>query len=114
MGIRIRSLKPSEDEIQGQIVQGLRALCFTVLVTTVRPKRCPQCQRWGKEGSGATKGIPDLFFSRQEWGNRLYGAEIKSATGRLRPEQKVLADRGMTFVWRSLEDALETLKKLSD
>lgn len=111
MACRIKHLKPTEESIQRVIVEGLTALGFTVLVTSRRVKRCPHCGNWQRGDDGATKGIPDLYFTRREWGNKWIGAEIKSATGRLRPEQKVLAGEGLVFVWRSWEDALEAVRQ---
>ncbi len=96
---------PREDEIQKQIVQGLSALGFLVLVTSRRVKRCRHCGNWQSGKDGAARGIPDLLVSRQGW-RQWVGAEIKSATGRLRPEQQELHERGLTLVWRSWEDAL--------
>ena len=116
MPARLKRLTASEEEVQRGIVTALTALGYLVLVTSRRPKRCWNCGQWGKSGTGdgVSKGLPDLFFSRREWRNRWYGAEIKSATGRLRPEQKILAESGMVFVWRSIDDALKTLQNLSN
>lgn len=107
MRAKLKSLlpPPREDEIQRQIVQGLSALGFLVLVTSRRVKRCRHCGNWGRGDDGATRGIPDLLISRPGW-KRWLGAEIKSATGKLRPEQQDLHERGLTVVWRSWEDAL--------
>lgn len=106
MACRIKHLKLTENEIQRQIVQGLTALGYVVLVTSRRVKRCRTCGNWQRGDDGATKGIPDLMVWRNGW-DGWYGLEVKSPTGKVRPEQADLVHRGTPVVIvRSWEEAL--------
>jgi hypothetical protein len=54
---------------------------------------------------GTSKGIPDLLVWRVGW-HGFVGLEVKTPTGRVRPEQRALADAGALVIVRSLDDAL--------
>lgn len=91
----------TEREIQDGIRSALRKLGYTVLSTSGvgRAKHARNNQ---------DKGVPDLLVSKDGWGVWI-GLEVKAPKGALKPEQKDLADRGMVFVVRSLDDALAVL-----
>lgn len=109
--MRFRSLNKLESDVEAEVVGGLRLLGYTVLVTSRRVKLCPHCGGRQRGDDGASRGIPDLIVSHPSWGRGVWlGAELKSPTGRLRPEQRELADAGRIVVWRSLEDALVTIQ----
>jgi len=59
------------------------------------------------------KGCPDVLGQLKD--GRLLGVEVKSPTGRLRPEQAVFLDRvraagGVAFMARDLRDVLRELQ----
>lgn len=84
--------------MQAAIVDALRLLGCTVLVTTVRGWRGPR-------GYGATPGVPDLLVARDGWFGWL-GLEVKRPGGRISPAQAELERRGLIVVVRSVEDAI--------
>lgn len=103
-------LRASEDDIQQAIVQSLRLLGYTVLVTSRRRKRCPTCGTWQHAGDGCDKGIPDLLVwdpTRNGW----IGMEVKGPRTPVSPEQRDLAERGCIIIVRSVDDALAALGK---
>lgn len=107
--VKKRLLESREEDVQKVIVDGLRLLGYTVLVTTHRVRRC-QCGRWGRGDYGATKGVPDLLVRRKNWNDGVYvGLEVKGPKTPLSREQKALLAEGGLVVVRSLEDALEVL-----
>lgn len=70
-----------ESEIQASIVKLLKGFGFTVLVTS----------RGLQRGSSAIqKGIPDLLVSIPSVPFGWVGLEVKTAKGKVRPEQQVL------------------------
>ena len=112
MAARIKRLKPSEDDIQRQIVGFLHAMRYQVLVTSRRVKRCVQCGHWGMGADGATRGIPDLLVRHPSWPRYVWvGVEVKTPTGRVRPEQQALADVGAVVVVRSLNEVMALHEK---
>jgi hypothetical protein len=100
----------TEAGLQQVVVEGLRLLGFTVLVTTRHPKRC-RCGRWSRADDGASRGLPDLFVTHPTRGNNWLGIELKRpGGGRLSPEQRQLAGSGSVAVVQSLEEALAALQ----
>ena len=87
----------TEDQVQGTIKDGLRALGYRVWCTTVRAQR---------RGYGTDKGIPDLLIGRNEWGPVRMPLEIKGAKTKLSPEQQSDVDDGILYIARSWDDAL--------
>lgn len=89
----------SEQEIRRDIVGFLRALGYRVW---------DHEQGYRKDGSTrVTKGFPDLIVAGH---GRIVAAEIKSARGKLTPEQQEFRDTwvengGEHVVWRSVGDA---------
>jgi hypothetical protein len=111
VALRLRSLKPTEDDIQKQITTGLRLLGYLVLVTSVRVRRCPHCGRPGAGKYGTTPGVPDLLTRGPRWPRYLWaGLEVKRPGGRVRPEQKALAEAGAVAIVTSLDEALAVLQ----
>jgi hypothetical protein len=87
----------SEKEICRQIVAALRRRGYTVL----------QVGQLIARGSGTTTGTPDLFVSRASWGGLWQPIEVKTATGKVRPEQQALINAGLSAIVRSAEQAIE-------
>jgi hypothetical protein len=86
-----------EKDLCRQIVATLRRDGYIVLVVGQLIAR----------GSGTTVGTPDLFVSRTTWGGLWQAMEVKTATGRVRPEQQALVDAGFSAIVRTAEQALE-------
>ncbi|HXT34754.1 MAG TPA: hypothetical protein VN837_04175 [Chloroflexota bacterium] len=117
--------QPTEGQLQDQIVQGLAALGYVVLQVGrwVRQSKCPRCGAWStpRSGHGNTPGSPDLLISHPAWGaGPIWCAvELKTpavatvfgrlAAGRVRPEQRALADLGLVRIATSLEEVLAAL-----
>lgn len=86
----------TEHEIQGQMVDALRAAGLVVLETTAYRQRGP---------SGVDRGVPDLLvFVPGVLG--CVGLEVKAAKGRISVAQRELLNAGVIMVVRSVEDAL--------
>lgn len=108
---------PSEEQVQAQIVEGLRWHGYEVLSTVHRYRRqqCARCGHsfWPLGGYGADKGIGDLLVRRPVWPWWVrIEADVKSATGRVSPEQQARVESGGLRIWRSLEDALSDLEEV--
>ena len=103
-----------ERELQAMAIQGLKAMGYRVLNVSRRPvRRCPHCNGWTNSHDGVTPGTPDLLARRSGWQKgRWIGIEMKTLTGRLRPEQKEIHEDGGSFVARSVDDIVEIDKEL--
>lgn len=69
-----------------------------------------------KKLKGWTKGQPDLIIISPE--GKIFFVEMKNDKGRQSEEQKyfqeIITERGLNyFVWRNLDDCINTLKKFS-
>ena len=104
----------TEDQIQGQIVDGLRALGYVVLITSRRRKKCPFCGKYASGGDGADKGVPDLLVADKD--DRDYtwvGLEVKRPGGKWSsPEQKELAGQKWTARVESFDQAVRVLAEI--
>ncbi len=63
------------------------------------------------QGLGAVRGIPDIIGI---WKGRMLCIEVKTETGKIRPEQqafidRINADKGLAFIARSVEDVMKEL-----
>ena len=85
-----------ESEIQSSIVKLLRGFGFTVLVTSRNLQR---------GGSAIQKGIPDLLVSIPGVAYAWVGIEVKTAKGRVRPEQQELSEARKVKIARCELDA---------
>lgn len=119
----------SESQLQDQIVEGLERMGYVCLQVGrwVRQAQCPRCKAWSTPrcGHGNTPGSPDLFVTHPDWGKpaRWIGMEIKTPTvrtltgtlpgGRLRKEQKALAEMGLIAVVRSWEEAEAAIREVT-
>lgn len=91
--------KPSEYAIQLAICQALRLAGCTVIHTSVMN---------AKGGYGSAKGVPDLLVHVR--GDQfLIGLEVKRPGGRVRPDQKALAEQGAYAIVYSVEDAIKAV-----
>ena len=81
-----------------------------------RGKTKCRCGAWvtATGWQGNTVGLPDLYIHRPLWGNIALPIELKTPTGRVRPEQKVLADAGVTTICRSVEDVVTTVSQFEE
>lgn len=106
------SHKMPENALQNSVVNLLRSLGYTVMETgkTRTKSRC-RCGAWVTAGGwqGNTVGLPDLYIHRVSWGVIALPIEMKTPTGRVRPEQKALADAGVTTICRSVDDVVTTV-----
>ena len=85
-----------ESEIQASIVKLLKGFGFTVLVTS----------RGLQRGSSAIqKGIPDLLVSIPSVPYAWVGLEVKTAKGKVRPEQQELHNAGKVAIVRNEAEA---------
>lgn len=103
-----------ENALQNSVVNLLRSLGYTVMETgKARSKSRCRCGAWVTAGGwqGNTVGLPDLYIHRPSWGNIALPIEMKTPTGRVRPEQKALADAGVTTICRSVDDVVATLSQ---
>lgn len=105
---------PSEDDVQSQIVQGLKAYGYLVLVTTRRMLKCPKCGERSHKGDRADKGVADLLVRKLTgWPNGLWlSLEVKKS-GPVRYssiEQRQLVSAGDVILVQSLEDALKAVQ----
>lgn len=92
----------TEEQINQTIRDGLSALGYNVFSTTVRGWR-------GQKGYGASKGVPDLLIGRNEWGPVLMPLEVKGPKTPLSLEQADLLEKGLIYVARSWEAAIEAV-----
>lgn len=108
--VKVREL---ESGVQGRIMQALGMLGYIVIDTTRKTKKqkCPKCGNvfWQQEGSGTTKGLPDILVTRAGW-PIMVGLEIKTDEGKPSEEQQMLIDLGVMFLVRGHEEAIEILK----
>jgi hypothetical protein len=125
--LRQLTYRPSEKQLQAQIVGGLRAAGYIVLETGhyVKQTRCPRCGEWHTPHTGTanTPGTSDLLVSHPKWPVAIMVAlELKTPeyrtllgtipAGRLSKEQKDLAQLGRIAVVRSIEDAMLVLDQV--
>ena len=92
-------MKPpiKEEQVQRSVIDGLTALGYAVLQTTVRGVH---------KGYGSSKGVPDLLVTRNCWPEGLWlGIEIKGPKTALSAEQKQLLEAGRIFIARDWETA---------
>jgi hypothetical protein len=105
-------LPMKERDLQRQLVDWLRIQHYTVLeVAAFRQRsRCPACGHTGyPRGATGTAGAPDLLLFAPGLRGTLLGLEVKVPGGRVRPEQRALAELGATRIVRSLEDVQQAL-----
>lgn len=109
-------MKISEDDIQKTVMQWVRLQGLGGVVFHI-PNQGKRSMRYGKQlkDMGMRPGVSDLFIARSS--GKYHGAwiELKSATGRITPEQKhFLSDMQeegyFTAICWSIEDAIATIK----
>lgn len=96
----------TEDQLQTAISQALQLLGYRCMSSTVRGWRGPR-------GYGATKGLPDLWISRDGWGCWL-GMEVKGPKTPVSPEQDELAKVCLICIVRTLDEAFEAIVRFED
>lgn len=100
----------TEAELQAAVIEA--AHLFKWLVHHVKPARTPDGKYLTRIQGDA--GFPDLVMVR---GDRTLFVELKSATGRLRPEQKTWLNRltdahQETFVWFPVDWTSGTIREV--
>lgn len=79
-------IKVSENDIQRQIVDWIRAVAPSVMVVAVpNGSRRTASGRAANAVPGLTRGVPDLMVILPK--GKILWLEVKSATGRVSPEQ---------------------------
>lgn len=124
---RALAFKPTEKQLQAQIVEGLGAAGYIVrqLGHITKQVRCEQCGHWQTPhvGYGNDAGVPDLLVAHRTWPVGIWsGQEVKTPRydtllgtiegGRLSREQRELEELGRIVIIRSLEDALAALRRV--
>ena len=110
-----KPIEPSEDDIQAQLVDGLRAHGYEVQVTSRRAKKCRTCGTYNHVGDGATKGIADLQARGRTWPKGVHVALEVKRPGSVRwssIDQKLLAEVGVVIVVQGLDEALTAVREL--
>jgi hypothetical protein len=125
-----RANTPAEDDIQKTLCSALRQCGYEVLETGKDRRsligRLAKALEWMvrkdiefgvlfgtitkivSEWNNNDAGLPDLFVTHPEWPvGEWLGIELKTETGKLRPAQKELHDKGRTVVARSVAGGLE-------
>lgn len=89
--------EPTEAEIQAEIVKGLIEKRYIVHITSGKQTRGLK---------GITRGLADLLVTHENWPVAVWMVmEVKRPSGTLKPEQKVLHNKGRICVVRSWVDA---------
>jgi hypothetical protein len=99
------AIRNSERSLQAAIVKAFNLLGFLVI-------HIPNQYSYGRvRDAGLVSGAPDLIVLKD---GKVFFLEVKTKTGRMRPSQKLFAERlrqhGFDyFVVRSLDDALKAV-----
>lgn len=99
------AVRLTEAQVSATIQDGLRKMGYRVFSTTVRGFY----GKPGGQGYGVDKGVPDLLVGHDSWGAVLMPLEVKGPKTPLSPEQTDLRLRGMLYVARSWDDAIESV-----
>lgn len=116
MAIRVKTLKPTEDDVQRVVVEGLSALRYVVTVISRRRKRCSSCGAWSAGGDGVSKGAPDLLVRHPDWPRGMHVAMEVKKPGKVKwssPEQQLAHEAGDTWLVQSLDDALRAIEAVA-
>lgn len=128
----VRAWLPAESDIQKTLCDSLRECGYEVLETGKDRRsligRLAKALEWMirkdiefgvlfgtvtkivSEWNNNDAGLPDVFVTHPEWPTGEWlGIELKTATGKLRPKQQELHDKGRTVVARSVAEGLETI-----
>jgi hypothetical protein len=104
----------TEAAFQSQVRHVLAALGYTIIeVGKTRAKvKCAKCgvMSHSTGWQGNTPGAPDLYIHASWWQHPVAIAiELKTTSGRVRENQKHLANMGMTVVCRRLRAVIDTI-----
>jgi hypothetical protein len=104
----------TEADFQRQVRHVLAALGYYIIeVGKTRAKvKCAKCGMMGHATGwqGNTPGAPDLYIHASWWKHPVALAiELKTPSGRVREQQKHLADMKMTKVCRKLRTVIDTV-----
>ena len=96
------SLPTTEKSIQATLKQALET-CGYIVGEVAKARSARAAGSW----TGTTPGLPDLFITHPDWHDAMWlGVELKTPTGKLRPEQAQLCSIGRTVVARSVYEAI--------
>lgn len=97
-----REVKVTEASIQATLKHALETCGYTVL-EVAKGRSAKAKGLW----VGHTPGCPDVFVSHPDWPiGEWLGLELKTPTGRVRPEQQALADAGRVVIVRGVYEGL--------
>ena len=130
-----KSITPSEQDIQATLMQALKQCGYIVLTTgsqragLVGQIYAGLCQagmlhhslskqaiytvlnRAIRGFSENDTGTPDIFVSHPDWpSGEWLGLELKTPTGKVRPEQQRLADLGRVVIVRGVAEGLRVVR----
>jgi hypothetical protein len=97
--------KTTEASIQATLKHALEACGYIVgEVGKARSAKAAGCY------IGNTNGLPDLFITHPQWPvGEWLGLELKTPTGKVRPEQQRLADAGRVVIVRGVYEGLDAV-----
>jgi hypothetical protein len=94
-----------ESDIERAIHEELNIRGFTCLHTSSHIRGKP-----ASYATGVDKGVPDLIVTHRSWPIGVWlGVEVKTVTGRLRPEQLNLLNEGRIIVAREPQSAVDAV-----
>ena len=98
--------KTTEASIQATLKHALEACGYIVgEVGKARSAKAAGCY------VGNTTGLPDLFITHPDWPTGEWlGLELKTPTGKVRPEQQRLADAGRVVICRGVAEGLRVVR----
>lgn len=101
------SPKTTEASIQATLKHALET-CGYIVLEVAKGRSAKAKGLW----VGHTPGTPDVFVSHPAWPvGEWLGLELKTPTGRVRPEQQALADAGRVVIVRSVYEGLDEVAK---
>lgn len=113
-----RLLKP-EASLQRDVRNTLGLLGYTIMETG-KSRSMVACTACGKRSyatgwQGNTPGLPDIYVHCPRWPLPIAIAmELKAPKGKPSEAQKALADSGQTAIVRSVDDALELVRRMEN
>lgn len=101
--------KVLEADLQALVVQTLGIHGYEVMQTGKARARvkCEHCgaYSYATGWQGNDESLPDLFIRGKGWPVGVYvAAELKGSETRVRPGQQVIADRGGSYICRTMEE----------
>lgn len=95
----------SESQVQGAILDLLRAGGFMAWSTSRVRRPCPRCGKSFEGGDGVDKGLPDIVFCHPRIPRLMGGIEVKGTRTSVSEEQRAAAEAGCYAICRSVDEA---------